>query len=186
MTEAFANQKRWRQQNPLKRSIITAFAKARKRAEKLGIPFDVPKGTTLSLYDQSGGVCAVSGLPFKVTTTGVCTPFSPSLDRVKPELGYVVGNIRLVLHGVNSLKGDTDDDSDLVDICKAVVGRHKPESVPEAPSVDDYATGNKFSISGSLARVEGILEHVEHNGNNAATLCKADIENILYLAKKGK
>lgn len=33
-------------------------------------------------------------------------PDSPSLDRIKPELGYVKGNIRVISFKANSIKND--------------------------------------------------------------------------------
>ena len=120
MTEQFVNQNRWRKENPVKRSIIMAFAKARIRAEKRGVPFNIPKGTTKSLFDRCGGRCELSGVLFRVSTTGICSIFSPSLDRINPSRGYVIGNIRLILNGLNALKGEGTDE-ELRGICKAVV-----------------------------------------------------------------
>jgi len=124
MTEKFASQTRWRKENPLKRSIISAFAKARVRAKKRSVPFDIPKGTTKLLFERSKGRCELSGIPFRPTTTGICSIFSPSLDRINPSKGYVIGNIRLVLHGLNALKGDRTDE-ELFEICKSVVAKQR-------------------------------------------------------------
>lgn len=114
----------WRKSNPLKRSIITAFAKARKRAAKRGVPFHIPKGTTKYLHDRCEGRCELSGLGFKTTETGICGPFSPSLDRIDPNKGYTLDNLRLILNGLNALKGDGTDE-DLLQICKAVMEKNK-------------------------------------------------------------
>lgn len=46
--------------------------------------------------------------------------FSPSIDRIVPDRGYVPGNIRFVLHAVNSMKNDGTD-ADMVMIARAIV-----------------------------------------------------------------
>lgn len=120
MSDKFEKQRNWRRNNPVKRSIISAFAKARIRAQKRGVPFDIPRGTTKILFDRCGGKCEISGIPFRVTDTGVCSIYSPSLDRIRPEDGYVVGNIRLILHGINALKGEASDE-DLYGICEGIL-----------------------------------------------------------------
>lgn len=81
----------------------------------------MPVGTIGELIEKSGQRCALSGLPFR---NGGLNPYSPSLDRIKPELGYVPGNVRVILHGLNSLKS-TGTDEDVVAICRAVVEKHK-------------------------------------------------------------
>lgn len=118
----FDNQTRWRKENPLKRSIITAFAKARARAAKKGVPFDIPRGTTRVLFDRCEGRCELSGIEFKPSETGVCSVYSPSLDRIDPSKGYVLGNIRLILHGLNAMKGEGTDEQ-LIEICRAISRR---------------------------------------------------------------
>lgn len=58
------------------------------------------------------GVCALSGIPFRQSgVKGRAGPFSPSLDRIEPDLGYIEGNVRWILMGLNGLKHTgTDDD----------------------------------------------------------------------------
>lgn len=124
VTDRFPNQNRWRKENPLKRSIVTAFAKAKKRAVKRGVPFNIPPGTTRALAERCGGRCELSGIEFRTTTTGVCSVYSPSLDRIDPAQGYVPGNLRLILNGLNALKGDGTDE-DVLTICNAVTKGYK-------------------------------------------------------------
>lgn len=52
--------------------------------------------------------------------SGPLTRFSISIDRIKPELGYVPGNVRFLLAGVNDLKG-TGTDEDVLTIAHALV-----------------------------------------------------------------
>lgn len=89
-----------------KRAMVL-IAAAKGRSRKKGIPFD------LSLVERSRlqqvidlGECELTGLPFKMDNPDAqfCWD-SPSLDRIKPERGYVDGNIRVVLYGINAAMG---------------------------------------------------------------------------------
>lgn len=54
--------------------------------------------------------CPMTGLPFDINNRFVL-PFSPSIDRIDPNKGYLKSNCRVILMGVNALKGGgTDDD----------------------------------------------------------------------------
>lgn len=74
------------------------WASARARAKQLGRPFD------LNLADCEVPVlCPVFGLPFDLENS---QPFgmAPSLDRIKPELGYVHGNVVVISRLANAVK----------------------------------------------------------------------------------
>ncbi len=51
------------------------------------------------------GVCELSGLPFSDIKFGSRRPYVPSIDRIKPELGYVRENVRVVLWALNTAMG---------------------------------------------------------------------------------
>lgn len=72
------------------------------RAQRWGLPFNLK----LSYIENAmkSGVCEVSGLPFQESDRR--GPFSMSIDKIKPELGYVTGNVRAVLWCVNAALGD--------------------------------------------------------------------------------
>lgn len=73
---------------------------ARYRAKRDGLP------CTLKLADISvPSHCPVLGIPL-VPTRGRPGPGSPSLDRIRPEAGYVPGNVVVVSNRVNVLKRD--------------------------------------------------------------------------------
>ena len=89
---------------PYTYSLSPRIASAKKR----GIPFSLTNEDVAALWT---GRCAITGLPFD-TRKGVGKgpkPFSPSLDRIRPALGYVPGNVRFVLHCVNSFRGTMSD-----------------------------------------------------------------------------
>jgi hypothetical protein len=95
---------------------------AERNAKAKNVPFSITTKYLNELYDSQCCVCALSGLPFKRSPGGGPTIFSPSLDRIKPALGYVPGNVRFLLHGLNALKSDGTDD-DVRFIIKSVYDR---------------------------------------------------------------
>ncbi|WP_441233869.1 hypothetical protein [Bradyrhizobium sp. 930_D9_N1_4] len=73
---------------------------ARQRARKSSIEFSI------SLVDfEIPKVCPLRGVPFKVGI-GQHTDDSPTLDRKDPRLGYIKGNVWVISHKANRLKGD--------------------------------------------------------------------------------
>jgi len=127
--------KTWRKNNPRKfqesavnrtwwrRSLQTTRWKAMERCVRKGIPFTITQSELISLYEQQRGRCSLSGIEF-LRPSGGTSPYSLSMDRIKPGLGYVEGNVRLVLLGVNSLKLNGTDE-DVFRICKAIVEKIK-------------------------------------------------------------
>lgn len=74
--------------------------RVRSRAKLRGIPFD------LELEDiVIPEVCPVLGIRLERATRGT-TDSSPSVDRIKPELGYTKGNIVIVSSRANRIKSD--------------------------------------------------------------------------------
>lgn len=75
--------------------------RARKRARRLSLAFNLPQDAIVI-----PPACPVLGLPLKAG--GKRSEQSPSLDRIRPQDGYVVGNIRVVSDRANRLKGALD------------------------------------------------------------------------------
>lgn len=76
----------------------------------------------------SGGVCPVTGIEFDLISgarkNGVnYHPFSPSVDKIDPRLGYTDENIRIVIWQYNAMKGQQSDTL-IFDICKKIVERN--------------------------------------------------------------
>ena len=72
----------------------------------------------MALYQQQGGMCALTGLPMHSTSDE--SDLSVSVDRINNDLGYEDGNIRLVCARVN-LMMNTLDDAHFTWWCRAVV-----------------------------------------------------------------
>ncbi len=92
----------------------------RERAKTSGAEWSLSREFIKALWEQQDGKCALSGFEFRpVEEKGKSTMFSPSLDRIRPDGGYVPGNVRLILHGLNSLKGQHTDE-EVMAVCKGV------------------------------------------------------------------
>ena len=78
-------------------------ANAKKRAEAAGLPF------ALAVDDiVIPDVCPILGVPLDKPTgtkTGP-TDYAPSLDRIRPALGYVPGNVRVISYKANRLRNN--------------------------------------------------------------------------------
>lgn len=114
----------------LKRAMCLVAA-ARVRARRKSIEFmlgDADIELLQAAIDR--GICEVSGVA--LTLTGPRSATSPSLDRIKPELGYVAGNIRIVCHALNAGMGDWGED-ELLRIVEAWTAMRSSRQ-PQRPS----------------------------------------------------
>lgn len=91
--------KAWRQRGS--GSISEMLSQAKKRAKKIGVPFTVT-AADVSIPE----LCPVFGKPLARGNTRGPAPWSPSLDRTIPALGYVPGNVVVLSHKANVMKND--------------------------------------------------------------------------------
>ena len=76
---------------------------AKERAASKNISFSL----TISDIPVIPKLCPILGVPLIVRADNKgFTPLSPSLDRVVPSLGYVIGNIQVISHCANVIKND--------------------------------------------------------------------------------
>jgi hypothetical protein len=113
-------QKAWRESHPEQAKIIARRASAKhprspwrrmiisakQRAKAKNIPFDLTFDWGKATWT---GFCALTKIPFADRSEATSGMFSPSLDRVIPEKGYVQDNCRFVLLCVNTFKNDGTD-----------------------------------------------------------------------------
>lgn len=94
--------KAWRQANPTTRANWAArnIPFIRYRAKKAGIPFDISEA---DVYVPE--CCPIFGTAL-VFGGARGNPHSPSIDRIKPELGYVKGNVAVISARANTLKNN--------------------------------------------------------------------------------
>jgi len=75
--------------------------RAKRRAKLEGSPFSISVGDVVI-----PAVCPVFGQPLKILDID----WTPSLDRLRPKLGYVPGNVRVISNKANRYKNDANVD----------------------------------------------------------------------------
>jgi transcriptional regulator with XRE-family HTH domain len=91
-----------RKREPRFNWLYIMFARATRRAQEKGVPFD-KLCPSLELPD----VCPVLGIPLEYWgRRGKPSSNSPSLDRIVPALGYTASNLRVISHRANALKSN--------------------------------------------------------------------------------
>lgn len=104
------------------------------------------------------GVCAISGLPFRVDESGSPgpKPFSPTIDRIDPTKGYTPENSRFVLSCVNNFRG-TMGDADMLIVAAAILIK-SIRNGGGTLEVSEYLTTQVCSTCGTLplSRPRGI------------------------------
>ena len=81
-------------------AVARQNAKARGSRKRV-IPFDLSRDDIKRLLDACGWKCAVTGTPFSLDKVGTRKPFAPSIDRIRCDEGYHVGNCRIVCVATN-------------------------------------------------------------------------------------
>ena len=91
---------------------------AEQRARRKGVPF---KLSGKWVKDHWTGRCELTGIEFVLGQRGPGPKaFSPSIDRIKPELGYTDSNCRFVIWAVNAFKAEGDD-AQMFEIARALL-----------------------------------------------------------------
>lgn len=77
---------------------------ARRRAKKAGLPFSIRQSDI-----EIPTLCPVLGIPL-FRNFGESGPGdnSPSIDRIRPELGYVPGNVAVISNRANRIKSNAN------------------------------------------------------------------------------
>lgn len=111
LARSLAYEQRWRDKNRERervrlrayyaRTKVKQMVRAAKwRAEQSGVPFNITeRDVSIPMF------CPVLGIPIE-QASGRQSPNSPSLDKIKPRLGYVRGNVQVVSARANTLKRD--------------------------------------------------------------------------------
>lgn len=106
----------WRVKHPLRYRAYILRGRAKYRAKCKGLDFNV---SSKWIHKRLKRGCALTGLPFDFS--GDMGPYSPSLDRIDPQRGYMEDNIQVILFGINALK-HTGSMEDVYDIARALLG----------------------------------------------------------------
>lgn len=79
-------------------------AAAKFRAKDKNLDYNLTTDYLIGLWDATGGKCVLTNQVFDLTSwgkKGQVSPQAPSIDRIIPSKGYVIGNIRLVCYHIN-------------------------------------------------------------------------------------
>lgn len=82
----------------------------RRRARDEGLPYDITADSLKSLWASQNGLCYWTGMVLDFYVGTDRHPFRPSLDRLVPEKGYVIGNVVWSTNFANRARGDTPVD----------------------------------------------------------------------------
>lgn len=85
---------------------LLLYKSARQRSKKEGSPCSITLQDIKAVWPQDNR-CPIFGVELKGQQ--ITNPNSPSLDRVTPKLGYVIGNIAVVSYAANRMKQDVID-----------------------------------------------------------------------------
>ncbi len=85
--------RKWVEKHPIEHWIIRAVGRARKRAMANELPFNITIEYIESIFPEK---CPVFGTSFKFLGNKTSQPESPSLDKIDPNKGYVVGNVAII------------------------------------------------------------------------------------------
>ena len=80
------------------------YSAAKFRAIDKNVNIDITTEYLIDLWNKSGGTCSITKRPFDLSPwgkKGQVNPNAPSIDRIIPELGYIKGNVRLVIYHIN-------------------------------------------------------------------------------------
>lgn len=92
----------YRRENPEK----LLLSGCKQRAKKKGLPFNI-EAEDIVIPEK----CPILGIKLKRGKgVGGSVASSPSLDRIVPEKGYTKGNVQVISHRANSLKGNATAD----------------------------------------------------------------------------
>ena len=76
---------------------------ARERAKRGHLPVDISKEDVALLLSATQGLCPVLAIPFVFHQKKI-SDATPTLDRYKPEKGYVKGNVAVISFLANSIR----------------------------------------------------------------------------------
>lgn len=99
-----------------------SLKKARVRAIKRSVPFDLDKDFIIKLFEEQKESCYYSGVKLNMVKRGkhLNDPFKMTLDCIEPSKGYVKGNVVWCAFCINAFKQKMSIEQ-MVDICSGVI-----------------------------------------------------------------
>jgi hypothetical protein len=99
-----SREKRFKE-NPIKLRLSESWQQTKIRAKRNNIPFSITKEEWIAMYPNDG-MCPVFKTPFVWGET-FDRENSPSFDRIIPELGYIIGNVKVISWRANRIKSNS-------------------------------------------------------------------------------
>ena len=100
-----------------------ALRKARMRAKKRSIPFEITKEFILNIFNEQDGKCYYSGLNMNIVKEDpddLMDPMKMTIDLINHRKGYVPGNVVWCAYCINSMKQRMTTEQ-VISICNSVV-----------------------------------------------------------------
>lgn len=104
---AYEAKLRWKRRNPHRAWAVFVRSGARQRANQYNLPFDLDVEFVLSIAVEN---CPALGVPLRYLDGDKVGDFSATLDRIRPELGYVRGNVAVISRRANMIKSNANAD----------------------------------------------------------------------------
>lgn len=90
------------------------IGECRRRCEKRGWAFNLDQYEDAIQARIDAGVCELTGYPLELKPVKGRPFNTPSIDRIKPEVGYVYSNIRVICFAANAMLGDWGEEAALM------------------------------------------------------------------------
>jgi hypothetical protein len=93
-------------------ALEKTFRSRKGDAKSRGVVFEIELDQVLSMAKRQRWTCAVTGIKLnpKKPKGSRRSPFTPSIDRIIPSNGYVLGNVRVVCLAANFAMNEWGDD----------------------------------------------------------------------------
>lgn len=101
------------QRNTPSVAVSQMVQNAKTRAKKKKVDFTISAKDVKELISKQNNKCAVTGFELEYTSGADnerSNPYKCSIDRIRPNEGYILSNIRLVCWVVNYMKSDRTDE----------------------------------------------------------------------------
>lgn len=99
--KANLHREKWRVNNRKKDWVHRTLWKAKARAKKKNLPFNLTTDYILSIMSDN---CPIFDEPFILHGTKTGADMTPNIDRIDPVKGYVEGNIAIISSKANRIK----------------------------------------------------------------------------------
>jgi hypothetical protein len=104
--------------------LYNIYCAAKQRSSKKKTPFSITFDDVIKMFNDQQGLCSLSGMKLITNETRKegknYYPYAPSIDKIDPAKGYVLGNIRIVSVIVN-LSLNTFGDLIFDEMCRAYI-----------------------------------------------------------------